>query len=133
MCRNELSMNPDSDEVADSGEGEYEDDGYLEEEYDDDDDDDNDTRIELDQVLSGFEKKGYGVKDALALLLSGSMTYDPCYTRHYRNQLEDDFDEIITDIANEKREMSEMEKDDRNVDVSAEQIQCIQNEVDILK
>ena len=134
LCRNELSMNTDSDEVAvvsDSEEGEYEDDSEFEDE--DEDEDEEDTRVELDKVLSGFEKKGYGVKDALALLLCSSMTYDPRYSRHYRNQLEDDFDEIITDVANEKREMSDMEKEDRNVCVFAEQIQCIQFEVDMLK
>jgi uncharacterized protein (UPF0297 family) len=115
LCRNELI--PDSEEND-----EEEDDGNYEDDDDDDEDgesleynsdDEEDTRVNIDSVLTAFESRGYGLKDALMLLISGSMTYDPRYSREYRNQIEDDFEEIFSEIVNQKRELSDMETEDR--------------------
>ena len=114
LCRNELNATTeeeeeDEDEDNDSN---YEEDSDIDEEAEDDDEED--TRVELDKVMTAFESRGYGLKDALSLLISGSMTYDERYTRHYRNKLEDDFEEIFSEIVNEKQEMVAMGQEDRN-------------------
>ena len=121
MCRNELI--PDS---VINQEEEDDDDGNYEDDDDDDDgesleynsDDEPDTRVNIDSVLTAFESRGYGLKDALMLLISGSMTYDSRYSREYRNQIEDDFEEIFAEIVNQKRELSEMEAEDRRPTVN---------------
>jgi len=118
MCRNELI--PDSDIKQENDDDDDEEDGNYEDDEDDDgesleydSDDEEDTRVNIDSVLTAFESRGYGLKDALMLLISGSMTYDPRYSREYRNQIEDDFEEIFAEIVKQKRELSEMEAEDR--------------------
>lgn len=121
LCRSELTTSTNEDEVdEDDSEGDYEDDD--EEDSDDEEDDSDDEgegegesrRIDVESILSRFEKKGYTIKDAMMLLLRNSffLSRRVLYNREYMRKLENDFEELYVDIINEQQENTEMGAED---------------------
>jgi len=109
-----------TNEGAEEDEGDYEDDDDEDSEEDEEDEDSDDegegesSRIDVESILSRFEKKGYNIKDAMLLLLRNSffLSRRVLYNREYMRKLENDFEELYVDIINETQENIEMGAED---------------------
>ena len=104
----------DSDESDDdeSDEGSDSDDDSNASDEDDDDDDDEDDGFPIERLEEAFVAKGYGLKDALSLLLFRFSKTDEKYTKEYINQLEEDIDEMVEELQGEENERADMAAED---------------------
>lgn len=107
-CRGVLIEYPEEEDDEDD-----EDDSEAEE--DDEDADEYEESYPIEQLVSTFEAKGYGLKDALSLLMYKFSKTDPLYTKQYIRKLEDDIDEMNEDLMNAIEERETMEEEDANV------------------
>jgi hypothetical protein len=100
-----------------------EDDSVVESEEDDDDDDetieeeiDNSyPEFEIEKFVEAFEAKGYGVKDALSVLLHKFSKTDEKFTREYIDKLETDIEDMHEELQNECEERVVMAMEDNSI------------------
>ena len=93
------------------------------EEYEEDDDDEtieeeideSYPEFEIEKFVEAFEAKGYGLKEALSLLLHKFSKTDEKFTKAYVNKLESDVEDIYKELQNECEEREEMATEDRRV------------------
>ena len=112
LCRTTMIEDEsDSGSVSDSE--------YSEGEYDEDDDetieevvDESYPEFEIEKFVEAFEAKGYGLKEALSLLLNKFSKTDEKYTKPYIRQLENDIEDISEELQNECEEREEMASED---------------------
>jgi len=118
MCREELI---DDDEWADSGsEGEdltiQPDDSSIsgsEESVDEiEDGEDLENEYAIEELEAAFTAKGYGLKDALSLLMYKFSKTDAKYSKAYIRQLEEDIDNMNDELQRECEERSNMAEED---------------------
>ncbi len=100
----------DDDDVGSDSEYEEDDDETIEEEVDE-----SYPEFSIEQFVEAFEAKGYGLKDALSLLMCKFSKTDEKYTKAYRTQLETDVEDMNEELQNECEEREEMESEDRRV------------------
>ena len=100
-------------EDADDSENEENEDSEDEEEDAEDEEDEEEYPIE--NLVAAFEAKGYGLKDALSLLMYKFSKTDEKYTKAYIRQLETDIDDVNEELQNEHLEREEMGQEDLNV------------------
>jgi len=115
ICRTPIIEYLDSDS---------EDDEDFEDDEDDLDDDISEITNEetnepddypIEDLVQAFESKGYGLKDALSLLMYKFSKTDPKYSKQYIKQLEADIDNINEELQSEYEERTEMQMNDANV------------------
>jgi hypothetical protein len=101
----------DDDETLDS----------EDEEDEDDEDEEDESRYHIERLEEAFIAKGYGLKEALSLLVYNFSKTDAKYTKEYINRLEEDVDDIVETLQNEcEREQTEresMEAEDPNAEI----------------
>jgi|LauGreDrversion4_2_1035121.scaffolds.fasta_scaffold20377_4 hypothetical protein len=68
---------------------------------------------EIEKFVEAFEAKGYGLKEALSLLMNKFSKTDDKYTFTYINKLETDVEDICEELQNECEEREEMESEDK--------------------
>ena len=107
-CRATIIDKIDSD--MDDSVGDYEDDDITIEE--DSVLDEDEPEYEIEALVSLFEISGYGLKDALSLLMNRFSKTDPKYTKTYIKQLEEDFEDIKGELE------QSMEEDEEDVAVA---------------
>ena len=117
LCRQQIAENiSDSDSDSDSEGTEYT-------EYDEDDDitieetetEEEDTDYPIENLVAAFEAKGYGLKDALSMLMYRFSKTDQKYTKAYIKQLEDDVEDMNEELQNEFDEQLSMQEEDVRV------------------
>lgn len=118
LCRTAIIENV-SDSESEFDEDGLDNDGSDSEEDDEDEDeetiDDSYAEFEIEKFVEIFEAKGYGLKDALSLLLHKFSKTDDKYTKAYVNKLDTDVEDICEELQNECEEREEMESEDRRV------------------
>ena len=114
-CRATLiEDNADSESDVEEGDEEYEEDSGSEAEGDEDD---REEEYPIENLEAAFVAKGYGLKDALSLLMGIFSKTDAKYTKAYIKQLEDDIEDLNEELQNECAERADMgEEDTRNTD-----------------
>lgn len=113
-CRATLIENvKDSDSDSSSDSEEY--DNEYEDDDDEDEEDELDNEYPIEQLEIAFAAKGYGLKDALSLLMGKFSKTDEKYTKAYIKKLEDDIEEINEELQNETAEQIDMGGEDINV------------------
>jgi hypothetical protein len=90
--------------VCEDSESEYESIEY-------DSESDNDF-YEIEKLEAAFIAKGYGVKDALSIILHRFSKTDPKYTKEYIQQLENDVSDIHDELQREYDETISMASED---------------------
>jgi hypothetical protein len=102
----------DSESDVEEGDEEYEEDSGSEAEGDEDD---REEEYPIENLEAAFVAKGYGLKDALSLLMGIFSKTDAKYTKAYIKQLEDDIEDLNEELQNECAERADMgEEDTRN-------------------
>jgi len=96
----------------------------VESEESEEDDDDDETieeetdnsypEFEIEKFVEAFEAKGYGVKDALSLLLHKFSKTDEKFTREYIDKLETDIEDMHEELQNECEERVVMAMEDNS-------------------
>jgi hypothetical protein len=66
----------------------------------------------IEQLEAAFVAKGYGLKDALSLLMYKFSKTDEKYTKAYIRQLEEDIDEMNEELQREFEEREDMSEED---------------------
>jgi hypothetical protein len=97
-----------------------ENDSENEEDADDEDEEEDaeeqdEEEYPIENLVAAFEAKGYGLKDALSLLMYKFSKTDEKYTKAYIRQLEADIDDVNEELQNEHLEREEMGQEDLNV------------------
>jgi len=75
---------------------------------------DLESEYSIEQFESAFIAKGYGLKDALSLLMSKFSKTDEKYTKSYIKKLEADVDDMHEELQRECEERSDMSQEDAN-------------------
>lgn len=118
MCRAVLIEEEEDvwTEVDDSGDEDDEDDidGESTEESIDgiEDGEDLENEYHIEELESAFMAKGYGLKEALSLLMYKFSKTDAKYTKEYIRQLEADIDDMHEDLQRECEERMDMGAED---------------------
>jgi len=85
-------------------------------EYSDEEDSENGEELEneypIEQLETAFLAKGYGLKDALSLLMYKFSKTDEKYTKAYIRKLEEDIDEMNEELQRECEERADMGQED---------------------
>jgi hypothetical protein len=81
-------------------------------ETEDEPDEEDEGDYDIEKLVNVFETKGYGLKDALSLLMYKFSKTDPKYTKEYIKQLEQDIDDMNDDLRNEYDEQVSMQAED---------------------
>jgi hypothetical protein len=68
--------------------------------------------FEIEKFVEAFEAKGYGLKDALSLLLHKFSKTDEKFTKAYVHQLDSDVEDICEELQNECEEREDMAAED---------------------
>jgi len=109
ICRSVIIEEVDSEDDSD-------------EDYEEDDDETIEEVVEessedypIEQLVAAFEAKGYGLKDALSLLMYKFSRTDPTYTKEYINTLQEDIEDMNEELQDEHEEREHMETEDVNV------------------
>jgi hypothetical protein len=94
-------------------------DSEEDDDYEEDDDetveeetDESYPEFEIEKFVEAFETKGYGLKDALSLLLHKFSKTDEKFTKEYINNLDKDVEDICEELQNECEEREEMAAED---------------------
>lgn len=113
-CRATLieDLEENDEEEEDEEDEEEEDDEEAEEDGEEEDYDEDEYPIE--QLVDAFAAKGYGLKDALSLLMYKFSKTDEKYTKQYIRQLEDDIDNMNYELGKEHEEQASMAEEDTN-------------------
>ena len=74
--------------------------------------DDLENEYPIEQLEAAFVAKGYGLKDALSLLMYKFSKTDEKYTKAYIKQLEEDIDEMNEELQRECEEREDMAHED---------------------
>ena len=113
MCRSAIIEEAEMDEFS---EGEYDedDDATIEEEVEELSDE-----YPIENLVAAFEAKGYGLIDALSLLMYKFSRTDPKYTKEYINQLQDDIEDMNEELQGECEEREHMVMEDANMIITA--------------
>jgi len=126
-CRTVIieELEDSDDEEDEEDEEEEETFGSEDDEEEDDDDDDDESRYHIERLEEAFIAKGYGLKEALSLLVYNFSKTDAKYTKEYINRLEEDVDEIVetlqTECEREQTERESMEAEDPLAEVVEEE------------
>ena len=107
-CRATLVEEP----VDSENDSENEEDEDDEDEEEDAEDEQDEEEYPIENLVAAFEAKGYGLKDALSLLMYKFSKTDEKYTKAYIRQLEADIDDMNEDLQNEHVEREEMAAED---------------------
>ena len=110
ICRTALVEELEDSDSEDDSEGEYDedDDETIEETVDYE----SDTEYPIEQLVASFEAKGYGLQDALSLLMYKFSKTDPKYTKAYIKQLEEDIEDMNGELQGECEEREDMAEED---------------------
>ena len=117
MCREELI---EDDEWADSGSEDNEDltiqpgsdESTIESADEIEDGEDLENEYAIEELEAAFTAKGYGLKDALSLLMYKFSKTDAKYSKAYIRQLEADIDDMNDELQRECEERAEMVAED---------------------
>lgn len=107
ICRTTLVDELEDSDSEDDSEGE-DDDETIEETVDYE----SDTEYPIEQLVATFEAKGYGLQDALSLLMYKFSKTDPKYTKAYIKQLEEDIEDMNEELQGECEEREDMAGED---------------------
>lgn len=109
ICRSVIIEDiSDSDDEETISEYEEEDDETIEEEVDE-----SYPEFTIEQFMEVFEAKGYGLKDALSLLMCKFSKTDEKYTKTYISKLEEDIEDMNEELQSECEERDAMASEDR--------------------
>ena len=97
---------------SDSEEDDGEEDEYEEESGSEAEDDREEEEYPIENLEAAFVAKGYGLKDALSLLMGIFSKTDAKYTKAYIKQLEDDVEDLNEELQDECAERIDMGKED---------------------
>ena len=103
-------------EIPEEDEDEEDEDEDEEAEEDGEEEDEDEDEYPIEQLVDAFAAKGYGLKDALSLLMYKFSKTDEKYTKQYIRQLEDDIDNMNYELGKEHEEQVSMSEQDLNVD-----------------
>jgi hypothetical protein len=106
-CRSTLIEEPVDSENEEDAEDED-----SEDEEEDAEDEQDEEEYPIENLVTAFEAKGYGLKDALSLLMYKFSKTDEKYTKAYIRQLESDIDDMNEELQNEHVEREEMAVED---------------------
>ena len=99
-----------ADSESDAEEGEE--DEYEEESGSEAEEDAEEEEYPIENLEAAFVAKGYGLKDALSLLMGIFSKTDAKYTKAYIKQLEDDIEDLNEELQDEYAERVDMDKED---------------------
>ena len=102
-------------EVSEDGSVEEDEDEDEDEDIDSDEEEESENEYPIESLVATFEAKGYGLKDALSLLMYNFSKTDPLYTKQYIRQLEADIDDMNEDLQDELDERIGMAEEDTNI------------------
>ena len=105
ICR--TAMIEETSDSEEDDDYEEDDDETVEEETDE-----SYPEFEIEKFVEAFETKGYGLKDALSLLLHKFSKTDEKFTKEYINNLDKDVEDICEELQNECEEREEMAAED---------------------
>ena len=108
ICRAELVDDVDSDDDSEEEDGGEDFDSYAHS----DSEDDIIDEYPIENFESAFIAKGYGLKDALSLLMGIFSHTDSRYTKHFIQQLETDVDYLNDELQREYDEQTLMREHD---------------------
>lgn len=107
ICRSVIIEDSASDEEDSDEEYEEDDDETIEEEVEE-----LSEEYPIEQLVAAFEAKGYGLKDALSLLMYRFSKTDQKYTKEYIHQLQEDIEDMNEELQGEHEEREHMEMED---------------------
>jgi len=110
-CRTQIIKDMDNDSYS-GADYDEEDDQTIED--DENYNDDSDDEYPIENLVDAFAAKGYGLKDALSLLMYNFSKTDPKYTKEYIKQLKQDIDDLNYDLRKEFNEQVSMQANDYN-------------------
>ena len=116
ICRSTIIEEIEDSDSEDDEEYETDESGSDDEDEDTIDGIENGEDLEneypIEQLEAAFVAKGYGLKDALSLLMYKFSKTDEKYTKAYIRQLEEDIDEMNEELQRECEEREEMGQED---------------------
>lgn len=119
MCRTALmDESNDSESEEEENDDEYSEVTGSESESEVDeieDGEDLDNEYDIEELEAAFTAKGYGLKDALSLLMYKFSKIDEKYTKTYIRQLESDIDDMHEELQQECDERAKMSEEDAEV------------------
>jgi hypothetical protein len=110
ICRSVLFEEAEDSDDEEDSEDEYDEDD--DETVEEEEEEDSDKEYPIEQLVAAFEAKGYGLQDALSLLMYKFSKTDPKYTKAYIKQLEEDIEDMNEDLQGEFDEREEMAGED---------------------
>jgi hypothetical protein len=78
----------------------------------------NEYDFPIESFVAAFEEKGYGLLDALSIVLPSFMKSHPKFTKEYLDTMDKCFSEIEIDVMNEKYEREQMLLEDTQPNLS---------------
>ena len=113
MCRTTIIEDVEDSDSEDDEEYETDESGSDDESVDSiENGDDLENEYPIEQLEAAFVAKGYGLKDALSLLMYKFSKTDEKYTKAYIRQLEEDIDEMNEELQRECEERADMAQED---------------------
>lgn len=111
LCRQQIIEETfDSDSETEYTEYDEEDDVTIEDA--ETEEEEAETEYPIENLVAAFEAKGYGLKDALSMLMYRYSKTDEKYTKTYIKQLEDEFEDMNDDLQKEFDEQVSMGEED---------------------
>lgn len=80
-----------------------------------DNEEDDDIPYPIERLVEAFESKGYGLKDAISLLMYRFSKTDEKYTKAYIQKLEMEFDDANYELGKEYEEQVSMAREDGRI------------------
>jgi hypothetical protein len=123
MCRTTIIEDVEDSDSEDDEEYETDESGSDDESVDSiENGEDLENEYPIEQLEAAFVAKGYGLKDALSLLMYKFSKTDEKYTKAYIKQLEEDIDEMNEELQNECDEREDMgQEDTREEDIRTQE------------
>jgi len=116
ICRTTIIEEVEDSDSEDDEEYETDESGSDDEETIDgiENGEDLENEYPIEQLEAAFVAKGYGLKDALSLLMYKFSKTDEKYTKTYIKQLEQDIDDMNEELHREFEEREDMGQEDTN-------------------
>jgi len=109
-CR--ATLIEDSEVAEESDDSDYEESDVESIQGEEEEEEEDECSYPIEQFVEAFEKKGYGLKDAVSILLFKFSKTDPKYTKAYIQQLGMDIDDMHEELQNQFEEQVMMSEED---------------------
>lgn len=115
LCRQQIIEDISDSDSEESEYTEYDEEDDVTVEDAETEEEETETEYPIESFVAAFEAKGYGLKDALSMLMYRYSKTDDKYTKTYIKQLEDDVEDMNDELQKEFDERVRMSEEDVRV------------------